>query len=32
MLPTLMKNPPRLIADLRKRHAHAARLMAKPRP
>lgn len=29
MLPTLMKNPPRLNPDMRARHADAARMMAR---
>lgn len=29
MLPTLMKNPPRLNPDMKARHANAARMMAR---
>jgi len=29
MLPTLMKNPPRLNPDMRARHTNAARMMAR---
>lgn len=29
MLPSLMKNPPRLNPDMRERHARAARMMTR---